>query len=188
MKCLFLPVFNGINPKPVGYVGPTYNLKTVARKHLTRPQKMAILERQRSRCNSCGDRIQLYPYAATCDADHIIGVCRGGDTVLHNTQCLCVRCHRAKSSREASAVPRMIELPLSPSDRNVYIFTRGDTIAFPVDKRTPLEAITNGCTLSLLSYKKVDRTFVEPTYEEVDFEKMLQKFVYTPRNSFDFEG
>lgn len=73
----------------------------------------------------------------------------------------------------------MIELPLPPSDRNVYIFTHGERMAFPADKRTPLEAITNGCALSLLSYKKVDRTFVEPAYQEVDYEKMLQKFVYT---------
>lgn len=99
---------------------------------------------------------------------------------MESTQLLCCACHRAKSSREASAVPRIIELALPPSDRNVYIFTRGAEMAFPVDKRTPLEAITNGCALSLLTYKKVDRTSVEPAREEVDFAKMLQKFVYTP--------
>ncbi|CAN0538187.1 unnamed protein product [Ectocarpus sp. 12 AP-2014] len=149
MKYLYLPIFSGTGSKPVAYIGPSHNLRPVARKHLTRPQKWAILERQRSRCNSCGDRIQIYPYA-NCDADHIIGVCRGGRTFMESTQLLCCACHRAKSSREASAVPRIIELALHPSDRNVYIFTRGAEMAFPVDKRTPLEAITNGCALSLL--------------------------------------
>lgn len=179
MKCLFLPVFSGTSPKPVAYIGPSHNLRPVVRKHLTRPQKLAILERQRSRCNSCGDRIQIYPYA-NCDADHIVGVCRGGKTVPENMNLLCLPCHRRKTCLEARGLPRTVEMGLEPGDTSVYMFTEG-ALAFPVDKRTPLEAITNGCGLSLLSYKKVDRTFVEPAYEEVDYAKMLQKFVYTPR-------
>lgn len=74
----------------------------------------------------------------------------------------------------------MVDVDLEPSDTNVYIFASG-TIQFPVDKRTPLEAITNGCGLSLLTFDRVDRTFVEEAYDEVDFAKMLEKFVYKPR-------
>lgn len=55
-------------------------------------------------------------------------------------------------------------------------FTHGAGMACPVDQRTPLEAIAGGCALSILSYTKVCRTFVESSYEEVDDEKMLQKF------------
>lgn len=55
------------------------------------------------------------------------------------------------------------------------------TIQFPVDKRTPLEAIQNGCGLSLLTFKRVDRTLVEDAYAEVDFGEMLERFAYKPR-------
>lgn len=74
-----------------------------------------------------------------------------------NMQLLCVKCHRNKSAREARGVPRTVELALEPGDTNVYIFTSGKT-AFPVDKRTPLEAITNGCASSLPALRKVDRS------------------------------
>ncbi|AAK14442.1 EsV-1-16 [Ectocarpus siliculosus virus 1] len=178
MTHLFLPVFSGTASKPVAYIGPSHNLRPVARKHLTRPQKWAILERQRSRCNSYGDRIHIYPYA-NCDADHIISVCRGGKTLPENMNLLCLPCHRRKTCLEAGGLPRTVNVALEPGDTSVYIFTEG-VLAFPVDKRTPLEAIGDGCALSLLSYKRVDRTFVEPAYEEVDYAKMLQRFVYTP--------
>lgn len=46
---------------------------------------------------------------------------------------------------------------------DVYIFM-GGTMAFPVDKRTPLEAVGDGCALSLLTYKRVNVMFVEPAY------------------------
>ena len=49
---------------------------------------------------------------------------------------------------EASAVPRTVELALEPGDLSVYIFTEG-VLAFPVDKRTPLEAIGKGYALSI---------------------------------------
>lgn len=174
MKCTFLPVYRGNGLKPVACVGPSHNLRPEARKHLTQIQKQLILQRQHSTCNACGERIQLYPYA-NCDAGHVIGVCRGGKTVPANMQLLCVKCHRNKSAREASGVPRTVELALEPGDTNVYIFTCGK-MAFPVDKRTPLEAIANGCGLSLLAFKKVDRS-VRP---DASFTEMLQKFVYTP--------
>lgn len=93
---------------------------------------------------------------------------------------ICCSCHRWKTAKEASGVPRAVELPLDPGDTNVYIFTDG-VLAYPVDRRTPREAIKNGCALSLLTYKRVSRTFVDPVDEVVDYEKMLQKFVYAPR-------
>ncbi|CBN80326.1 EsV-1-16 [Ectocarpus siliculosus] len=184
MKHLFLPVFSGTGSKPVAYIGPSLNLRPVARKHLTRPQKWAILERQRSRCNSCGDRIRIYPYA-DCDADHIIGVCRGGKTVPENMNLLCLPCHRRKTCLEAGGLPRTVDVALEPGDTSVYIFTEG-VLAYPVDKRTPLEAITNGCALSLLTFNKVDRAYVEPAYGEVDYAKMLAKFAYTPPPTVTF--
>ncbi|CAN0215441.1 unnamed protein product, partial [Pylaiella littoralis] len=109
MRCSFVPIFSGTGQKPVVYIGPSHNLRPRARKYLTRPQKQALLQTQKSRCKSCGDRIQLFPYA-DCDADHIIGVCRGGKTLPENMQLLCVSCHRRKSAKEASAVPRTVEL------------------------------------------------------------------------------
>ena len=178
MKYAFVPVWSGKGDKPIAYIGPSQNLKPEFRRHLTPIQKQHILKRQHSRCNSCGERIRLHPFA-NCDADHIVGVCRGGRTTLENIQLLCVQDHRAKSAREAQGGLRMIDVGLEPSDTNVYIFSSGTT-QLPVDKRTPLEAITNGCGLSLLTVKKVDRTWVEEAYPEVDFQKMLEKFVYKP--------
>ncbi|CAN0295386.1 unnamed protein product [Ectocarpus sp. 12 AP-2014] len=94
-------------------------------------------------------------------------------------QLLCVSCHRRKSAKEATAVPKTVELALEPRDLSVYIFTEGVS-AFPVYKRTPFEAIGEGCALSILTYKRVNRIFVEAAYKEVDYVKMLQKFVVTP--------
>lgn len=34
--------------------------------------------------------------------------------------------------------------------------------------------------LSILTYKRANRNFVEAAYEEVDYLKMLKRFVYTP--------
>ncbi|CBJ33465.1 EsV-1-16 [Ectocarpus siliculosus] len=178
MRCTFLPVFGGVGQAPVAYVGPSHNLRPRARKHLTRSQKQAVLQTQRSRCNSCGDLIHLQPYA-NCDADHVIGVCRGGETVEENTQMLCVRCHRQKTCLEAGGSPRTVEVALEPGDSNVYIFT-GGTMDLPCDKRTPLEAIGDGCALSIITYKRVNRKVVKVVDEGVDYAKMLQRFVYNP--------
>lgn len=161
MKFAFVSVWSGNGDKPVAYIGPSRNLKPEVRRYLTPLDKQYILNRQGSRCNSC--------------ADHIVGVSRGGRTTLENMQLLCVQDHRAKSAREAQGGLMTIDIDLAPSDTNVYIFA-SETVQFPVDKRTPLEAITKGCGLSLLAFKKVDRTWVE-----VDFGKMLDKFVYKPR-------
>lgn len=64
---------------------------------------------------------------------------------------MCARSHRAKSAREAHRDFRMIDIPLEPSDTSVHIFA-GGSVQFPVDKRTPFEAITIGCGLSLLAF------------------------------------
>lgn len=56
-----------------------------------------------------------------------------------------------KSVMEAIGVPKSIEIALEPGDTSMYIFTCGK-MAFPVDKTTPLEAIENGCGLSLLTF------------------------------------
>lgn len=179
MKCVFLPICDGKGDRPVAYVGPVQNLKPETRRHLSPIDKQQILQRQNYLCNSCGEPIRLYP-SANCDADHIVGVCRGGKTTLENIQLLCVQDHRAKSAREAQGASRIVDVGLEPGDTCVYIFASG-TVQFPVDKRTPLEAIQNGCGLSLLTFKRVDRTFAEDAYGEVDFGKMLKTFVYKPR-------
>ncbi|CAM9196204.1 unnamed protein product [Laminaria digitata] len=152
MRCAFLPIWDGKGDKHVAYIGPSQNLKPETRRHLSPIDKQQILQRQCSRCNCCGERIRLYP-SANCDADHIVGVCRGGKTTLENIQLLCVQDHRAKSAREAQGASRMIDVGLEPGDTSVYIFASG-TIQFPVDKRTPLEAIQNGRGLSLLTFKE----------------------------------
>ena len=177
MKCVFIPIWSGTREKPVAYIGPTKNLRPAVRKHLTPTEKRHILMRQGSRCNNCGDRIRLHPYA-NCDADHIVGVGRGGRTTLENMQLLCVQDHRAKSAREAQEATKVVDITLESHDTSVYIFTDGP-IQFPIDKRTPLEAISEGCGLSLLSFHKVNREWVEDVYPEVEA-NMFEKYAYKP--------
>ncbi|CAN0320379.1 unnamed protein product [Ectocarpus sp. 6 AP-2014] len=64
---------------------------------------------------------------------------------------------------------------LAPGAKDVYIFT--DILAeqiqqYPPDKRTPLEAIENGCGLSLLTFTKVNRGF------GADSANMFQRYAY----------
>lgn len=170
MRCVFLPIWDGKGDKPVAYIGPSQNLEPETRRHLSPIDKQQLVQRRHSRCNCCGERIRLYP-SANCDADHM---------TLENMQLLCVQEYRAKSAREAQGCLRVIDVGLEPGDTSVYRFASG-TIQFPLDKRTPLEAIQNGCGWSILTFKIVDRTFVEDAYVEVDLWKMSEKFVYKPR-------
>lgn len=181
MKQIFVPICGGITEKPTAYIGPSQNLKTEVRKFLPPMKKQMLLERQRSRCNSCTNAIQLYPFAS-CDADHIIGVDRGGQTKLENMQLLCVQCHRAKSAREARAGVKIVDICLESGASDVYIFTPGKIqLQFPVDKRTPLEAIEQGCGLSLITFKRVNRISVlQEAQHENDLGEMFRKFIYTP--------
>lgn len=103
---------------------------------------------------------------------------RGGRTVPENMQLLSVNHHRAKSAHESRGSFRVLDVNLELDARELYIFTRAD-LQFPADKRTPLEAITHGCGLSVLSYTKVDRSYA-PTEHEVDYMEMLNRFSYTP--------
>lgn len=70
-----------------------------------------LLQRQRSQCKNCAKQTQLKPFAS-CDADHVVAVSRGGKTVSENMQLLCVTCHREKSAREAASCTKLIDLGL----------------------------------------------------------------------------
>lgn len=64
---------------------------------------------------------------------------------------------------------------MQPGAKDVYIVTAGVTqIQFTPDKRTPLEAIENGCGLSLLTFTRVHRVF------QADCEIMFEKCAYVP--------
>lgn len=178
MRFAFAPIWGENATKPLAWVGPVGNITAEARKHLSAVDKQMILRRQGGKCSCCGDRIHLYPFP-NCDADHILGVARGGLTTLENMQLLCVRGHRSKTAHEARNCLKMVELDVQLETGELYIFTSGQ-LQFPVDKRTPLEAVTRGCGLSLLSFERVNREYVEQMEWEVDYEAMLSKFAYTP--------
>lgn len=172
----FVPIWSAKTRAPVAYIGPAQNLTPEERRHITPLKKQMLLRRQRSRCNHCAKSIQLKPFAS-CDADHIVAVSRGGKTTLQNMQLLCVPCHREKSAREAASCTKLVDMCLEPGAKDVYIFT--DVLAgqiqiqqYPPDKRTPLEAIENGCGLSLLTFTKANRRF------DADSSNMFQKYAY----------
>ena len=178
MKFAFVPIWGEKDNKPLAWVGPLKNMAPEARKHLSAMDRQKLLRRQDGKCNCCGEGIQLYPFA-NCDADHILGVARGGKTTLENMQLLCVCGHRSKSSHEARNSVKVLDIGVQLDERELYIFTSG-ILQFPVDKRTPLEAVTDGCGLSLLAFSRVDREYIEIMEHEVDFETMLARFAFRP--------
>lgn len=181
MKCSFVPIWGERGHRPLAWAGPVQNIAPVARRHLGALDKQMILQRQDGKCNCCGERIRLYP-SPNCDADHILGVAKGGKTTTENMQLLCVSGHRSKTAQEARNCVKTVELGVQLDAKELYIFTSADTdtLQFPVDKRTPLEAVTHGCTLSLLAFSRVDRTYIEPMEHEVDYEAMLARFAFRP--------
>lgn len=178
MKSAFVPIWGENDHKPLAWVGPLKNMVPEARKNLSAMDKQKLFRRQDGKCNCCGERIQLYPFA-DCDADHILGVVRGGKTTLENMQLLCVCGHRSKSSHEARNSIKLLDLDVQLGAKQLYIFTSG-ILQFPVDKRTPLEAVTDGCGLSLLTFTRVDREYIEPMEHEVDYQEMLARFAFRP--------
>lgn len=91
-------------------------------------------------------------------------------------QPLCVPCHRDKSAREAAPCAKLVDMCLEPGAKDVYIFTHvlAEQIQYPPDKRTPLEAIENGCVLSLLTFTGVNRGV------DADSANMFHKYAYVP--------
>lgn len=105
----FMPIWSAKIRAPVAYIGPAQNLTPEVRRHISPLNNQLLLHRQRSRCNACAKSIQLKPFAS-CDADHIIAVSRGGKTTLENMQLLCVPCHREKSAREAAPCAKLVNM------------------------------------------------------------------------------
>jgi superfamily II DNA or RNA helicase len=68
-------------------------------------QRMAMLLRSGSKCESCGASIEL----STFHADHIVPWSKGGQTTLSNAQALCRSCNLSKSA--AMTVPFQNHLP-----------------------------------------------------------------------------
>lgn len=180
MRYTFVAVWGSGN-KPRAWIGPAKNLAPVARRRVSAMDRQILLKRQNGTCNCCGEHIELYP-VANCDADHVVPVARGGETLLENMQLLAVKCHRRKTLNESRNSIKIVNIN-GDLDGKVYIFSSSTDLQsgqFPVDKRTPMECVTNGCVLSLLTYKKVDREYVEPLSAEVDYYQMLSKFAFRP--------
>ena len=185
MKCTFVPIWGERGHRPLAWVGPVQNIAPVARRHLRALDRQMILQRQDGKCNCCGECIRLYP-SPDCDADHILGVAKGGQTTTENMQLLCVRGHRSKTAKEARNCVKTINLGVHLDAKELYITSSPDehALQFPVDKRTPLEAVTRGCALSLLAFDRVDRTYIEPMEDEVDYKAMLARFAFRPASDF----
>lgn len=61
--------------------------------------------------------------------------------------------------REMASCTKLIDLGLQTGAKDVYIVAVGATqMKFPPGKRTPLEAIENGCGLSLLTFTRVNKS------------------------------
>lgn len=180
MKYKFAAVW-GSGEKPLAWIGPLERLAPTDRRRVGSMDRQILLKRKNATCSCCGDKIELYP-VANCDADHVVPVTRGGETLLQNLQLLAVQCHRRKTMSESRNSIRIVNVAGELDKKQVYIFSSesGDPLQFPADKRTPVECIENAYGLSLLTYKKVDRTYTEPLDAEVDYEQMLRRFAYTP--------
>ncbi|CAM9709281.1 unnamed protein product [Ectocarpus sp. 6 AP-2014] len=175
MRYAFVPIAGAHEQAPLAWAGPLKNLVPTVRKHLNTNDKQKILHRQRRMCNGCGGHIELYP-VANCDADHILPVMRGGKTTVENMQLLCVTCHRRKTLHESKNSVKMVHVPFTLAAKKVYIFSREEELQFPADKKTPLQAVSQGCGLSLLTYEK--KMLISP--HATEFDKMLSEFVFKP--------
>lgn len=181
MRYTFVAVWCSGN-KPCAWIGPVKNLAPAARRRISAMDRQILLKRQNGTCSCCGERIELHP-VASCDADHIVPVARGGETLLENMQLLAVKCHRRKTLNESRKATKIVHIDGDLGGK-VYIFSSSAELQsgqFPVDKRTALECVTNGCGLSLLAYKREDRGYVEPL-DEVDYRLMLSHFAFRPEN------
>lgn len=68
-----------------------------------RELKFTIFERDNWECCNCGSLDRLVP-------DHIVPLCRGGDTTLENMQTLCWFCNSSKSTRDKLTPKEILEL------------------------------------------------------------------------------
>lgn len=182
MKCVFKPIWGrtGSTWEPMAWIGPAENIVPARRKYLNATDKQIILMRQRSKCNFCGVGVKLYPYS-NADFDHLVPVVFGGATVVDNIQLLCVPDHRRKSALEATKSVKVLNTNIEPGDNRVYILTalENSELENPVDTKTPIEAVRDGCALSLLTYRRDTHS----REHELGFAEMLETFAYVAPNS-----
>lgn len=67
----------------------------ITRRYIGPAERARILARSYGCCNECGTP------AVTLELDHIIPLAAGGADIEGNMQPLCVKCHKAKTRREA---------------------------------------------------------------------------------------
>ena len=67
------------------------------RRYLTAKAKAEIYWAQYENCDECGDDVTL----ADIEWDHILPLCLGGSNDPDNWHGLCVKCHTAKTKKEA---------------------------------------------------------------------------------------
>ncbi len=65
-------------------------------RRLNEKVRITTLQRDHFCCRSC-----LEPYSELkLECDHIIPLSKGGEDSIHNTQTLCIPCHRLKTNME----------------------------------------------------------------------------------------
>ena len=111
----------------------------------SRDRRAGILRRDRDRCRRCGSQGEP-------EVDHIVPIADGGDPWdPENLQALCRRCHRAKTSAEASgraarrraanayrAAAVILVMPTLAGNSTPFVWTRHDH-SIPVDERPAVE-------------------------------------------------
>lgn len=112
--------------EPAFWIGPTENIIPVQRSSISSMDRNSVMIRQSNKCNSCNDKICLYPFA-NADLDHIIPLSLGGKNVVSNLQLLCVMCHRHKTALENERNIR--RFPINGNDVD------GLVLIYPSDKR-----------------------------------------------------
>lgn len=76
------------------------------RQEFSKTTKLQAFERARGHCERCGNKI-----ITRAEYDHRIPCGLGGDNSLDNCMCLCVKCHRTKTSEtDVPAIAKAVRL------------------------------------------------------------------------------
>lgn len=177
---VFCPIWAGYNGlwKPIAFVGPVESLNPEPRKSLNSFDKQAISKRQSGKCNFCDTKLSMFPYS-NCDADHIIPICIGGKTNVSNMQLLCCPCHRHKTALENKGSSKKISYGF---EKGVTYITcsRSSQHIGPLDRVTPLDAISKQSDLSILTYTTIRKSESNRVQEDIEFNGIFDKFKYVP--------
>jgi hypothetical protein len=89
---------------------------------------------QKMKCNICNDVLKFKNGVALFDLDHVVPYCISFDDNITNLQCICLDCHRYKTTTEKNKIKRLRELQHKFSLRNNKKIVQKYTVCYHCEK------------------------------------------------------